>query len=643
MSDELKIELQVETDIDKAKSQLDNLIDEYKKKKPIELEFKLGNTNLDQFQSNIKSITSSLDSLSKIDFSNLKTIETNLKNISKVASEYQKTLASTNNKNSSSSGSNSVLDVLPGFDKETIQRLSKNQKEALNEIEKLKVSASEVESAYEEYRNVIRNSNKKLREDNKQYFSEVNDYETMFDTKHYEKLVGYYKQLRSVMSEYNSLGVNLTQVDQITNEKYDGTMAYLRYQEYMDGMGLSNKKFEELVVRAKDLTAKKNNLLKNIKNNLKKASDDEKIALEYLNDLYKKAPEADLGEANALKKYITDIIKSHFEFDFDDLDLRFEEDFERLYKRYFLLLDNIKDEYNQKFKDVDGLEGFNIFDTDSLKEETEKLDKEILNTANSIVELKDLSKDILKTLGLDNNSINVFKDLTNSVENLENKLTSLQGKFSNAFEISSDSFKALVNIKEALTQINKLTDEQKQTFFDFGLDVENIKKAKDETKELKEATDNISNVSFDGLIESYSVLQSATGQILSETEKLRTSAMSTVTLNYKYEEDELTGENVKTLSTAKYSEEISKRSKELLKEYKNASNDLIKAQKEYYKALTDGKSSEDTIDSLTQNVKEMETKLSGIRGLVSELQGYPDVMDDVFDKFNELDKLRHSQ
>ena len=84
MSDELKIELQVETDIDKAKSQLDNLIDEYKKKKPIELEFKLGNTNLDQFQSNIKSITSSLDSLSKIDFSNLKTIETNLKNISKV-------------------------------------------------------------------------------------------------------------------------------------------------------------------------------------------------------------------------------------------------------------------------------------------------------------------------------------------------------------------------------------------------------------------------------------------------------------------------------------------------------------------------------------------------------------------------------
>ena len=146
MSDELKIELQVETDIDKAKSQLDNLIDEYKKKKPIELEFKLGNTNLDQFQSNIKSITSSLDSLSKIDFSNLKTIETNLKNISKVASEYQKTLASTNNKNSSS-GSNSVLDVLPDFDKETIQRLSKNQKEALNEIEKLKVSASEVESA----------------------------------------------------------------------------------------------------------------------------------------------------------------------------------------------------------------------------------------------------------------------------------------------------------------------------------------------------------------------------------------------------------------------------------------------------------------------------------------------------------------
>jgi len=87
MSDELKIELQVETDDSKARSQLDDLIKEYKNKKPIEVDFRLGNTNLDEFQANIKSITSSLESLSKIDFKNLKSIESNLKNISKVASE----------------------------------------------------------------------------------------------------------------------------------------------------------------------------------------------------------------------------------------------------------------------------------------------------------------------------------------------------------------------------------------------------------------------------------------------------------------------------------------------------------------------------------------------------------------------------
>ena len=643
MSDELKIELQVETDDSKARSQLDNLISEYKNKKPVEIEVKLGNTNLNEFQANIKSITSSLDNLSKIDFGNLKTIETNLKNISKAADEYQKTLASTTgNKPNSGSGSTSILGVLPDFEGEAIERLSKNQKEALEQISSLKYYAKDIEKEYEEYRRLVKGSYSKLQEDNKEYFSEVNKFETMFDTKHFEKLVGYYKELDHVMKEYNSLGVNLTQMEKITNEKYDGTMGFRRWQQYVDSMGLSEKKFEELVDRAKDLTAKKNGLITNIKRNLQKASDDEKIALEFLNNLYKKMPEPDLTDANSFKDYLATYMKGLFEFDFNDLDLRFEEDFERMYKRFFKILDEVKDEYNHKFKDADGFEGFNIFDTDTLKKENEKLDKEIIETVNSVQKLKDLGSGTLKTLGLDDKSINVFNELAKSVTDLEGKLDALKTKFNNAFEISNGSSKSLERIKDALVEINKLSEEQKQTFFDFNLDTENIKKAKSEAEELKVATESVSNVNFNGLIESYSRLESASGNAIREIEKIRLSAMTTATLRFGFEEDDF-GNISRQLETTEFSENISKRTKELLREYTSASKDLIKAQREYYEAVNSGKSSENTINKLYENVKVMESNLATIRNNVKDLEEYPDVMDKVVDSFEELDKIRHRQ
>ena len=51
MSDELKIELQVDTDTESAESKLDNLINEYNKK-PINLRWNLGDTDIETFQNN---------------------------------------------------------------------------------------------------------------------------------------------------------------------------------------------------------------------------------------------------------------------------------------------------------------------------------------------------------------------------------------------------------------------------------------------------------------------------------------------------------------------------------------------------------------------------------------------------------------
>lgn len=637
MSDELRIELQVDTDTKTARSQLDSLIDEYKNKKPIDLKLQLGNTNLETFQANIKSITSDLEVLAGLKFSNLKTIETSLKNISKIVSDYQNLTTS----NKSTKGT-SVLDGL-GVKDETIERLENDHEKALAQVKSLKDSAEFLKDGFEAYQKSLKEAYKTFETDNKDIFASINEFENMFDTSTFKKLVKYKKEFNDVVREYNSLGVSLTDVEKVTNEKYDGTMATKKYSQYMDTMGLSAEKFEEMVEKAKELNARKRQLLKNLENSMKKATEEEKAAFKVLSNLYDDMPTIDTSEADAVRNTLTSVLSDDmFKLDFGNLDLRFEDDFRQAYDRFFDILKDVQKEYNNKFKDVDGFEGFDIFDTDSLKKQNDNLEKEIDKTVGITKKLTNLGIGAIDTLGLDSNAINVFEILGNSAEELEDKLESLKTKFNNAFEISSDSSKSLDKIREALIEINKLTDEQKQTFFDFGLDAENIKKAKNETEELKSAIENTSRSSFDGLIESYSRLEDASGNALREIEKIRLSSLSKVTLNYGYEEDDF-GNIERQLKTAEFSDNISKRTKEILKEYTNASKDLIKAQKEYFDAVNNGKSSDDTINKLSDNVKDMEKNLSNVRNCIRELEEYPDVMDAINKSFNDLDAIRHRQ
>lgn len=639
MSEELKIELQVDAETSAAKTKVDNLIDELKKKKPIDLQVNVGKTDLTAFNETIKSITTDLKTLSELKFSNLKTIETSLKSVAKVVKEYQGLMSLDGSNNKSS-----VLGGLSGFDDETVERLSNDHKEALSQVKSLQQSAIFLKDGFNEYQKSLKEAYKAFGTDNADLLASIRSLENQFDTSVFKKLVTYKKEFNDVVKEYNSLGVSLVDMESISNEKYDGTLATKKYQEYLDIMGLSAEKFEELVDRAKTLNKRKSQLLKNLESNMEKATEEEKEVFNTLSKMYDDMPYVDTTEADNIRNSLNKILSDDmFRLDLSDLDVRFEDDFKEAFERFFDVLHDVQDEYNRKFKDVEGFEGFNIFDTDKLKSQNDKLDKEIENTIKITNKLTNVNGKSIDALGFDSDGISVFDTLSKSAKDLQTKLKSLKKNFSNAFEISDDSAKALEKIREALVEINKLTEEQKQTFFDFGLDADNIKKAKEETKELKEAIESTGSVGFDGLIESYSRLEDATGRTLSEIEKIRTSAMSTVTLNYKYEEDEETGELTKKLSTAKYTEEISKRTNQLVKDYSNASKNLIKAQKEYYQALTDGKSSEGTVNKLTENVKEMETKLSDIRGLINELEDYPDVIEEVFKSFNELDKIRHNQ
>ena len=638
MSEELKIELQVDAETSAAKTKVDNLIDELKKKKPIDLQVNVGKTDLTAFNETIKSITTDLKTLSELKFSNLKTIETSLKNVAKAVKEYQGVMSL-----DSSSSDKSVLSGLAGFEDFEIDRLSNDHKEALTQVKSLQQSAIFLKDGFSEYQKTMKEAYKSFGTDNADYLASIREMENKFDTTVFKNLLKHKREFNEVVKEYNSIGITLTDIEDLTNEKYDGTLASRKYQQYLDTMGLSAEKFEEIKERAIELNARKRVLIKNIRNNLAKASDEEKEAFTILSKMYEDIPPVDTSAADNIKKSLEKVLKDDiFSLDFSDLDLRFEEDFEEAFRRFFKKLNDVQDEYNTKFKDTDGFEKLDIFDTDGLREHNAKLEREVDNTVKVVKKLTNVNGKSIDALGFDTDGVSVFDTLSESAQNLQKKLKTLKRNFENAFEISDDSAKSLEKIKDALVEINRLTDEQKQTFFDFGLDVENIKKAKDEANELADATKRLSDVNMNGLIESFSILTDKQGTAIKETQKIRTSALSTMTKDYKYVVNEQ-GQLIRELSTVKQTDEVSKRANEIVKKYENVSKDLRKAQSEYYKALADESSSEGTINHLNKNVREAEAKLLDIRELVDELEDYPKVVKGLFEELEKIDDIRRNQ
>ena len=205
MSDELKIELQVESNTTKAELQLNELIDKFKKRKPIELDVRLGNVKLEEFTQSIKTITTNLNSLASLNFSNLDKAEDSLRKISSLVKNFNG-LDNKNNSSSMDKKSNSLFDSLGEFtDNEKLERLSKDQKEALNQVKSLQNSAEFLKKAILHYKSSLNEAEKAFKNDNKVIFSDIDSYEKMFDTAVFKRLVKYKKELNDVEKEYSDL------------------------------------------------------------------------------------------------------------------------------------------------------------------------------------------------------------------------------------------------------------------------------------------------------------------------------------------------------------------------------------------------------------------------------------------------------
>ena len=181
MSDELKIELQVTADTESVETQLNNLINEYNNKKPIDLKVKFGDANLDTFKDSIKSITTDLQALSSINFNNLNSVATNLQSISKFVKEFRDLNLGSNN--TSNSKNNSIANAVHEFDGDIgFERLSKNYAEALAQIKALQNNANFLKDGFEEYNKSVKEAFQAFNTENADVLNEINELEGAFDS-----------------------------------------------------------------------------------------------------------------------------------------------------------------------------------------------------------------------------------------------------------------------------------------------------------------------------------------------------------------------------------------------------------------------------------------------------------------------------
>ena len=127
MSEDLKIDVKVDTDERTARSKLDSLKAEYEKK-TINLGVKLGQFDIGCISKSIARLTSDLIALSNIEFSGLDKLGTSLKKINKLISEQD-----------------SVGNISTSSDNNKIKRLVSDQGQALEQVKELEVISKDLQ------------------------------------------------------------------------------------------------------------------------------------------------------------------------------------------------------------------------------------------------------------------------------------------------------------------------------------------------------------------------------------------------------------------------------------------------------------------------------------------------------------------
>lgn len=414
MSEELRIEVDVQAKDDSAKKTLDGLIKEYNNK-PLEFQVKLGKFDISGISSSIARLTSDLNKLTNIEFNGLNKLETNLKNINKLMSQQNKI-------------SNSSVDVKNNTEN-GVKRLVGDQKESLKYLEELDQISKEMDNMLSQYNKNNEKAFKEFAKKNEESLQYIDLLKNSSSEKAFKNVIKYKEQLDKLQKEFSSLGVQA--VGQVSKafELDSGEMGRRTYNGgYEDIIGQSSERFERAVAEARKLSSKISTAKSNLKKNLDKISDDERDIINHIEKLNKNLIPVESAENHAIESQLKKMLENYLSLDdLKDLDLNIPNDLFIAYERF---VNNFK-EIKQEYKSVFGA------DEDFIK----------LNAFDGV-------QNVIDNLDKATNSVNL--------DNLREKLT-------NAFDIDEKVIANIEKIENALKQLNNMSELTQKSLFSEGV------------------------------------------------------------------------------------------------------------------------------------------------------------------------------
>lgn len=410
MSEELRIEVDVQANDKNARGTLDGLIKEYKNK-PLEFDVKLGQFDITGISRSIARLTSDLNKLTNIEFNGLTKLETNLKNINKLMSKQNKV-----------SGSNT--DIESG-----VKRLVGDQKESLKHIEELDSIGKEMDSMLSLYNKNRENAFKEFAKKNEESLKHINLLKNSSTDKAFKNLLKNKEKLDNLQKEFSSLGVKAVGKVTKTFELGSGGVGTRTYNGgYEDIIGQSAERFDRAVEQARKLSPKISKAKSNIEKYFNELSDAEKEIFKQIETLEKNLIPTNSIENEGIEHYLKSLLENYLSVDdLKDLDLNIPDDIFKGYERFIRNLREMKQEYNEVFQGENDFVKLNIFDN------IQKSMDKVGNAANEV-----------------------------NLDNLKEKLT-------NAFDIDEKVIANIEKIEGALKQLNSMSELTQKSLFSEGV------------------------------------------------------------------------------------------------------------------------------------------------------------------------------
>ncbi|MGL5191672.1 MAG: phage tail tape measure protein [Cetobacterium sp.] len=639
--EELKIDVKVDADDSQARDKINKLKKDFNDEN-LDIKINVGDGDIKSTIGQVDKLIKSLKELSNLKLGDVGNLESTLNVSSKSLERFKKTVQTiidtkeelSKIKNASLGG----LDLDKSNSTDILSSELKNNKDLVNKLEELTSISYIMNMAVEDYSKSVKNAsdtyNKVLTENS---FKENELIDGANSKSRLNNINRQIKELKIIEDAFRELGVAKNDNSKAMYEAYSGDVVHKKNEPFITDMAKSASEEEEILKMARELGTRKNELQKQIANNVKKLNESDKQiydSLKQLNDTKLDSFISDVGDNDRntivmmLEKYLHD-------FDKVDLDFRKTEDIIRGIKRYQDMFSELKKVAGDRNIDFD--DSFESIDADKLVQYNKELENALDNQVKIVSGVKDkIDSSLRDTTKKDSLfDFNLVNGLEDSLKSIENVLDSFNSKFSKAFTINGDSVASLNKIKDVITEINRLTESQKQIFFDMGLDDSKIKlkETKEDIEGINKATKEVDDNSFKGMISSLSKMEDATGKALSQIERLKLSASTEIISKFSFNED-----GIKELDNKTTNINVAKRMKEIVSEYSKHANELMKTQLELDKALNSG-ASEQYVNELSNKINRITSDLAKVENSADEFKKFPEIFDVLNDSLRRIDDI----